>query len=201
MSSQQDKAEQDIWSRTRYQFLFEIEQQTGAGKRKASNSLSGKESNQLFLAQQGNFVRASAISGADTRQDGRGFALLDYDQDGWTDLVQINLTNPRVRLLRNEFSSLYPDRQSISLSLIGTQSNRDAIGAVVDVEFSDQSIQRLHVQSGRGFATQSSRKISIATSQNRGISKISVRWPSGAITRQQDINSTVARLIIEEPEK
>lgn len=152
----------------------------------------------MFLAHDGNFIRISAVSGTDTRQDSRGFALLDYDQDGWTDIVQINLTKPRVRLLRNQFFKLFPDRKSLELTLVGTKSNRDAIGAVVDVTFSDKSLQRYQIQCGRGFSTQNSRKLRIPVSPERTISDVLIRWPSGAMTKQENIQVTQDQFIFHE---
>lgn len=201
MGAQQEKNNQELWAKSRYNFQYKIENFAPRGGQKASNSLSGKESNQMFLAHDGNFIRISAVSGTDTRQDSRGFALLDYDQDGWTDIVQINLTKPRVRLLRNQFFKLFPDRKSLELTLVGTKSNRDAIGAVADVTFSDKSLQRYQIQCGRGFSTQNSRKLRIPVSPERTISDVLIRWPSGAMTKQENIQVTQDQFIFHESDQ
>ena len=53
-------------------------------------SLSGSERNRLFLSLRAEqFLNVSPLSGVDLPGDGRGFALLDADRDGWIDLVAV----------------------------------------------------------------------------------------------------------------
>ena len=66
-----------------------------------SNSLSGKERNRLFLNSAGNFADVTLVSGADDIADGRSFAIVDFDQDGWQDIALMSLNNPKFKLYRN----------------------------------------------------------------------------------------------------
>ena len=91
----------------------------------------GNERNVFFLnLGDGRFEDASAVTGLDFRDDGRAFAVLDYDGDGDADLVLHNRTGPQLRLLRNDLAN---SNRSIAIRLTGTKSNRDAIGARVEV--------------------------------------------------------------------
>ena len=61
-------------------------------------SLSGKERNHLFINLDGkSFKDISIVSGADSVQDGRSFAIFDYDRDGWQDMVLTNSNGPVVQ--------------------------------------------------------------------------------------------------------
>ena len=68
------------------------------------HSLSGHERNKLYLnaASGSDFEDVSGVSGLDDEADGRAFAVLDYDRDGWNDIVLVNAMNPLTRLFRNE---------------------------------------------------------------------------------------------------
>ena len=70
-------------------------------------SFSGKERNHLFQNAQGReFHDISGISGIDTPQDGRTFAVWDYDRDGWQDIALLNINTPVLSLYRNQQLSL-----------------------------------------------------------------------------------------------
>jgi hypothetical protein len=69
--------------------------------------------------------------GLDFLEDGRAFALADFDQDGRQEIFLKNRNGPQLRLLKNVIENLPP---SIAFRLRGTKSNRDAIGAAVTVE-------------------------------------------------------------------
>ena len=54
---------------------------------------------------QGGFDDVSGTVGLDLDQDGRSFAVLDYDQDGDPDLaVMAARAAPQLRLFRNDFA-------------------------------------------------------------------------------------------------
>src|SRR5690606_25117224 len=79
----------------------------------------------------GRFEDISQIAGPAVMDPhpGRGLAFGDYDNDGDVDLFISNI-DEQPSLLRNQFSG---EHQFISLHLIGTRSNRSAIGARVSV--------------------------------------------------------------------
>jgi hypothetical protein len=155
----------------------------------SSNSLSGNERNRLFFRHDGgDFADVSLVSGTDNTADGRSFALLDFDRDGWTDIAMMSLNEPRFRLYRNRLGDIYPERKPFRYRLVGGHAeskstgesgNRDAIGAKVLLTFKSGKKQLMHKQGGEGFATQNSEVQSIGVSEGDQIEKLTVRWPSG----------------------
>ncbi len=79
----------------------------------------------------GRFDEVSGSVGLDLDQDGRSFAVFDYDQDGDADLaVMAARSAPQLRLFRNELGNR---AASLAVRLTGTKTNRDAVGARVMV--------------------------------------------------------------------
>ena len=117
-------------------------------------SLSGRERHCVFLnmgATSGGapqFANQSAGSGLDLSDDGRAIALSDWDGDGDVDMWISNRNAPRLRFMRNDSPA---ENHFVSLQLIanGTTTNRDAIGARVEVVTSEgRSIKTLRAGEG-----------------------------------------------------
>ncbi|MGY8659122.1 MAG: FG-GAP repeat domain-containing protein, partial [Verrucomicrobiales bacterium] len=67
--------------------------------KKISNSFSGNERDHLYLNRGGkSFADVSALSGLDLVSDGRSFAYLDYDHDGWLDVAVASANAPQLQL-------------------------------------------------------------------------------------------------------
>lgn len=108
---------------------------------------------------------------------GRGAAYADFDNDGDLDLI-ITATGRAARLLRND---LTPDARWMRLRLIGTASNRDAIGATVTV-FDGGETQSATVMPTRSYLSQSEKVLTFGFGRSniaRPIEKVEIRWPSG----------------------
>src|SRR6202040_3017766 len=95
---------------------------------------SGFERNVFYANNRdGTFSDISAVVGLDFIEDGRAFALADFDHDGRLEIFLKNRNAPQLRLLKNVVENLPP---SIAFRLQGTKSNRDAIGASITIETS-----------------------------------------------------------------
>jgi Tfp pilus assembly protein PilF/peroxiredoxin len=125
---------------------------------------------------QGGFDDVSGTAGLDLDQDGRSFAVLDYDGDGDPDLaVMAARSVPQLRLFRNDFA---PRGAALAVRLSGTRGNRDAIGARVTVE-TDRFRRTKVVQAGSGFLSQHSKELLFGLGSSRRVVALTVEWPGG----------------------
>lgn len=145
-------------------------------------SFSGHEAHCAFLnVGKGSFADVSAATGLNYLDDGRAVAAVDWDFDGDLDLWTSNRTAPRVRFLRNDLNSQH-HYLSVLLEGNGTTTNRDAIGARVELHLGGESPRRLirTLRAGDGFLAQSSKWIHFGLGDRSRIDRFVVRWPGGS---------------------
>jgi len=150
---------------------------------RAGYSFSGHERNCAFLNTGGNdFANVSGVSGFDFDDDGRSLALVDWDHDGDLDVWTANRTGPMLRFLRNDAVA---DSHYVAVRLQGTTSNRDAIGARVELTLENQPGQKLvkTLRAGEGFLGQSSKWLHFGLGSGTRVEQLSVRWPNGGVER------------------
>src|SRR4029079_790414 len=88
--------------------------------------------------------------------DGVSFAVSDSALDGDPDVVLLApRSSPQLRLLRNDFAAR---GHALAVRLVGTKSNRDAIGARVTIETDRFQVTRI-VSAGSGFISQHSKEL------------------------------------------
>jgi enediyne biosynthesis protein E4 len=124
----------------------------------------------------GRFAEVSQTRTGDlaTPQPARGAAFGDYDNDGDIDVLVINV-NSRPNLYRNEGGN----RNSwIGFRLVGVSSNRDAIGARVEIEAGGRS-QVGEVRSGSSYLSHNDMRVHFGLGRATKVDRILVRWPSG----------------------
>jgi hypothetical protein len=115
---------------------------------------------------------------------GRGSAVGDFDDDGDLDILILNLNN-RPRLLLNDGGN---KKNWIMIHLIGTQSNRDAIGSRIRISCGDfyQTKWRL---SSSGYLSQSDYRLHFGLENHFQVDLIEIRWPSGNIQTLENIKA------------
>jgi Tfp pilus assembly protein PilF/peroxiredoxin len=124
----------------------------------------------------GGFEEISGVAGLDLDEDGRAFSVFDYDNDGDADVVLASpRSSPELRLFRNDFAA---GNHSLAVRLVGTKSNRDAIGARVTVVTDQGSVTRV-VKAGSGFISQHSKTLLFGLGASTRVATISIVWPSG----------------------
>jgi Flp pilus assembly protein TadD len=138
-------------------------------------SWNGREPNVLYARRGSRFYDFSGISGADFAEDTRAFAVIDFDHDGNPDLILKSRLGPQLRLLRNEWGA---GARSIAIRLTGGRSNRDAIGASVQVEWAGRRTVRF-VQAGSGYLSQHTKTLHFGLGDVSQADRLVINWPSG----------------------
>ena len=151
---------------------------------RADGTWSGYERN-VFYANNGDgtFSDVSAVIGLDFIEDGRSFALADFDHDGRVEIFLKNRNAPQLRILKNIVSDLPP---SIAFHLEGTQSNRDAVGATVTIDTGAAQQTRM-VAAGSGYLSQHSKEIFFGLGNAEHKIDAEIRWSSGFVQRLRDL--------------
>jgi hypothetical protein len=150
---------------------------------------------QLFLnLGRGKFrdIAGDVGGGYDSPKVGRGLAVGDFDHDGDQDLL-LTTNNGPAYLYRNDQLS---GNRSICFHLIGTKSNRDAIGANVRIFFNGQTELRV-VRSGSSYLSQSELPVTFGVGKQDVIERMVVEWPSGQIQEQAKLKTGKAYQIVE----
>ncbi|MGA8596614.1 MAG: CRTAC1 family protein [Bryobacteraceae bacterium] len=108
----------------------------------------------------------------------RGAAFADLDNDGEVEVVVNNQNEPPTLLkLRNA-----PAGHWIELRLIGTRSNRSAIGAQVTIRAGGRA-QIQEVRSGGSYLSQNDFRLHFGVGTAEVVDQIVVRWPCGTVQR------------------
>src|SRR2546422_218443 len=138
-----------------------------------SASLSGYERSRVLLNRgRAGFVDVAQEAGVTDLLDGRGVAMADLFNNGLLDVVVAN-EKGRPLLYRNTANPSH----WVELKLVGTRSNRSAIGAEVTVEIGPGR-QRQVVDGGSGFCSQNDRRLHFGLGDQR-LGGVTIRWPSG----------------------
>jgi hypothetical protein len=136
-----------------------------------------RQANLLFRNRgQGVFdnVSDSAGPGLAIVEGSRGLAVTDFDRDGDLDVVLSRLDGPPA-VLRNDGGNR---RSWASISLIGTRSNRDGVGARLILESGGRRQVR-EVNPFGSYESQGSYAVHFGLGDAPGIDRIVVLWPSG----------------------
>jgi len=136
--------------------------------------MNGYERNVLFWNQgNGQFVDVGYLTGSNRIEDGRGVAVADFDRDGRLDLVIQNRDRPAVLLMGRG-----PAGNWLEVDLEGTESNRDALGAVVTSHVGGRA-QARQVSGGSGYLARSSPVLHFGLGDAKSVDRLEIRWPSG----------------------
>src|SRR5208337_4949491 len=121
-------------------------------------------------------VASELGGGFDQPKVGRGLAYGDFDRDGDLDLL-LTTNNGVAHLYRNDQLA---GNRSIRFRLVGTKSNRDAIGATVHIVSGGLSQTRM-VKSGSSYLSQSELPLTFGLEKRDRVEHVVVTWPSGRV--------------------
>ncbi len=127
-------------------------------------------------------VAAEIGDGFSQPKVGRGLAYGDFDRDGDVDILMTTNNGPGF-LFRNDQLA---GNRSIRFHLVGTTSNRDAIGATVRI-FHDGSSQSRLVKGGSSYLSQSELPVTFGLGKRDRIDRVLIQWPNGKIEEYKNL--------------
>ena len=113
---------------------------------------------------------------ATTPKAGRGSAFGDYDNDGDVDVL-VNNVHDAPDLFRLDVP---PGRHWLMVKLVGTQSNRSAIGARVRCT-AGGAMQTGEVRGGGSYVSQNDLRVHFGLGAATTVERLEVRWPNGRL--------------------
>ncbi|HXM09610.1 MAG TPA: CRTAC1 family protein [Terriglobales bacterium] len=154
---------------------------------------------QLFLnSGRGTFVDVAAAVGGGFSQPkvGRGLAYGDFDRDGDLDLL-ITTNNGPAYLYRADQTA---GNRSIRIRLVGTKSNRDAIGAslkIVSGTSNGTLTQSRLVKSGSSYLSQSELPVTFGLGKRDTVDRLIIDWPNGRTEEYKNLSAGKAYECVE----
>jgi hypothetical protein len=157
-----------------------------------THSLNGRERKVLFRNNgDGTFTDVAYVNGVARTEDGRGLSIFDYNHDGQPDLVLRNYKQP-TQLLKN----LGGRNHWVDFKLVGTQSNRDAVGAKIRLR-TRQGWQTRVVNEGSSYLSEQSTIQHFGLGLEPNALEATIAWPSGATTHLDELDGDHLYLVTE----
>jgi hypothetical protein len=141
------------------------------------------------------FEDVTTLSGLDKlpRASRRGAAFGDVNNDGKIDVLLLNLGEPPT-LLINRTESL---NHAVLFHLVGTRSNKSAIGARVTITAGDLS-EFNEVRGGSSYESQNDLRLHFGLGPHPSMNTVEVAWPSGKKEVYHDLAADFIYTIIED---
>lgn len=125
---------------------------------------------------------------------GYASASTDIDQDGKLDLLVTNYGQAGgIQYFQNAVEN---DYHWLNIKLVGTTSNRDAVGARIVVAAGDL-VQTDEIHSGSGYAAQNSLVQHFGLGEAAQIDRLTIYWPSGAVEEFTDLAADQTIQVVE----
>jgi hypothetical protein len=124
---------------------------------------------------------------------GRGACFGDYDNDGDLDGYVVNLDDQGAFLRNNKGN----ENNWIIFKLVGTQSNRDAIGALVKISAGGKEQVGVR-RSTTGYLSQNDARMHFGIGNAEKVDFVEIKWPSGRTQRLENLDANQILTITEE---
>jgi hypothetical protein len=157
----------------------EVEQSAQKASFKQINSLFRNDGKGRFVE-----VTQSAGNGFQRPYVGRGAAFADFDNDGYVDIVVANNGDPPL-LLHNGGGA---GNHFVNFKLVGTQSNRDAMGARIRIRAGTLS-QTREIYGGGSYFSQSDLRANFGLGPATRVESVEISWPSGQKQTFKDVDA------------
>ena len=155
-----------------------------------------EDAENLFFKNDGNGKFEDKTLSAGTFQNNsvsRGLAVIDILNNGKPDLVISNIDGGQPQLLTNITQN---NNHWLKLTLQGTESNRDAIGARIHLERTDGHKIIQEVKSGGSYQSSSTKSLFFGLADS-DVDQLTIHWPSGYIQVLDDVSINTSLHIIE----
>jgi hypothetical protein len=148
---------------------------------------------------QATFVDATKSQPADftAPRVGRGLAVGDYDNDGWQDFLVSN-NGENAQLFRSDGASSPAAKTNhwIALHLVGTKSNRDAIGAHIKLTAGDFTSYD-QTKGGMSYCSTQDPRVYFGLGNHQRVDSIEIWWPSGEKETLSNVPVDVILTVVE----
>ena len=124
---------------------------------------------------------------------GRGLSTLDFNRDGRMDFAVTHL-GERTALLLNQTPTM---NHWLQIRLVGTKSERDAIGARIEAKSKGQS-WTAWINAGDGFLCRNEPIVALGLGDQTLVDELTISWPSGEQQRFSNIPVDQRLLVIED---
>lgn len=141
------------------------------------HNIPNSQGNRVFID-----VSRSSGPGISLVRSSRGVAFADFNNDGKVEMA-INNMNDQANLLWNKGAN---NNHWILIRTLGTKSNRDGIGARVEVRTGSRK-QIDEVRSGGSYISQSDLRLHFGLGPHTQAEEITVRWPSGMVDKIRNV--------------
>lgn len=126
----------------------------------------------------GSFEEVGRAAGNDLLLNARGVAAADFWNRGVMDIA-VSANNDRHALLRNDIGL---KRHWLQVELVGTKSNRDAVGARVSIEVHGKPQMR-EIMLGDGYGSENSLRQHFGLGDSTSVDEVTVKWPRSKIVQ------------------
>jgi hypothetical protein len=150
----------------------------------------------LLFRNKGNrtFENSSALAGLDKLPPAshRGVAFGDVNNDGKVDVLILNVGAPPTLLINRTESS----NHAVLFRLVGTKSNKAAIGARITVTAGDL-VQVSEVRGGSSYMSQNDLRQHFGLGEHATLNRVEIAWPSGQKETLENVPSDFIYTVVE----